>query len=182
MVQIIDQVLEQDTCWIFMEFCNLGDLSIYLEDHKSISLMSKVKIMHQSASALAFMHRQDPAIIHRDLKLQNILVTSQGGEHVVKLTDFGLSKVFRDEHTSSFSALFCGNAQAMTTICGSDYFMAPELFYRTGKVQYDSSIDIFALGLVHMVVLEYNEKYPVTIPLSSESCLHILVHFVRVNR
>ena len=167
-VQIIDHVLEEDTCWIFMELCNLGDLSVYLEDHKSIHLISKVKIMHQSASALAFMHRQEPAIIHRDLKLQNILMTSQGGEDVVKLTDFGLSKVFRDKHTSSFSALFRGNAQAMTTRCGSDFFMAPERFLEPDeKLQYDSSIDVYALGLVHMVVLEYSEKYPVTLPLSS---------------
>ena len=68
-VQIIDQVLEEDTCWIFMELCSLGDLTVYLEDNKNISLLSKVKIMHQSASAVAFMHRQKPAIIHRDLKL-----------------------------------------------------------------------------------------------------------------
>ena len=113
------------------------------------------------------MHRQHPAIIHRDLKLQNILMTSQNGEDIVKLTDFGMSKVLRDKHNSSFSAFFRGNAQAMTTICGSDYFMAPELFSEQAS-EYDSSIDVFALGLVHMVVLDYNEKYPVTTPLSSE--------------
>ena len=117
-VRVIDCIIEPDTCWIFMEFCNFGDLSVYLENNKPIDLMSKVKIMHQSASAVAFMHRQKPAIIHRDLKLQNILMTSQGEEDIVKLTDFGMSKVFRDKHNSSFSALFRGNRQTMTTICG----------------------------------------------------------------
>ena len=170
---MIDCIIEPDTFWILMEFCSLGDLSEYLENNKAIDLMSKIKIKHQSASAVAFMHRQNPPIIHRDLKLQNILMTSQGGEDIFKLTDFGLSKVFRDKHTPSFSTLFRGNAQAMTTICGSDYFMAPELFTKQdGQLQYDSSIDVFALGLVHMVVLDYNEKYPVTTPLSSEYFLH----------
>ena len=106
-------------------------------------------------------------------------MTSQGGEDVVKLTDFGLSKVFRDKNTSSFSALFRGNAQNMTTICGSDYFMAPELLAEQ-TLEYDSSIDVFALGLVHMVVLDYNEKYQVTTPLSSEYFLRISPYFVRV--
>ena len=89
-----------------MEFCSLGDLSEYLENNKDINFMSKVKIMHQSASAVAFMHRQKPAIVHRDLKLQNILMTSQGGEDVVKLTDFGLSKVFRDYTILLFQPYF----------------------------------------------------------------------------
>ena len=71
-VQVIDCIIEPYTCWIFMEFCKLGDLSEYLENNKAIDLMSKVKIIHQSASAVAFMHRQDPSIIHRDLKLQNM--------------------------------------------------------------------------------------------------------------
>ena len=44
--------------------------------------------------------------------------------------------------------------------------MAPELFAEQ-TLQYDSSIDVFALGLVHLVVLDYNEEYPVTTPLSS---------------
>ena len=110
-----------------MEFCNLGDLSVYLDEHKGMNLISKVKILEQSASALAFMHRQEPPIIHRDLKLQNILMTSLGGEDVVKLTDFGLSKVFSNKHTSSLSTVF-NRGKYMATACGSEFFMAPEFF------------------------------------------------------
>ena len=114
------------------------------------------------------MHDQKPPIIHRDLKLQNILMTSRGGEDVVKLTDFGLSKVFIDKNTSSLSTLF-NRGKYMTTVCGSEFFMAPELFSeQEGGLQYGPSIDVFTLGLVHMVVLDYSEEYPVTIPLSSK--------------
>ena len=49
--------------------------------------------------------------------------------------------------------------------------MALELFAEQA-LQYDSSIDVFALGLAHMVVLNYNEEYPVGTPHSSEPFLH----------
>ena len=165
-VQILDFVLEEDSCWIFMEFCNLGDLKVYLENHSRINFKSKLKIMDQTASALAFMHRQKPAIIHRDLKLENILMTKQRRQHIVKLTDFGLSKVFEDKHTSSLSAVF-NRGKFMTTTCGSHFFLAPEFFVEQGgSVQYDHSIDVFALGLVHLVVLQYRDDHRETIPLS----------------
>ena len=166
-VKILDYVLEEDSCWIFMEFCNLGDLKAYLGNHSEIDFESKVNILDQSASALAFMHRQKPPIIHRDLKLENILMTKQGVTDIVKLTDFGLSKVFTDKHLSSFSALF-NRGKFMSTACGSHFFLAPEFFAeQEGGLQYDPSIDVFALGLVHKIVLEYSHTNRETIPLSA---------------
>ena len=44
-VKIIDYVLEEDSFWIFMEFCDLGDLGIYLEEHSRMTLLAKVKIL-----------------------------------------------------------------------------------------------------------------------------------------
>ena len=175
-IRIIDHVFEEDSCWIFMEFCNLGNLSAYLENNKTIDLVKKVRIISQSSSALAFMHRQTPAIIHRDLKLQNILMTFQNGEHVVKLTDFGLSNMFHDKNASLPGLFNQTRAIYMTPVFGSDFFMAPELFAKhDGKLQYDLSIDVFALGLVHMVILDYTEQYPVNYPVPRQYCIfHLL--------
>ena len=167
-VQILDYFQEEDSCWIFMEFCNLGDLKVYLEINSGLNIKTKIKILAQSASAVAYMHRQTPSIIHRDLKLENILMTKQQGEDIVKLTDFGLSKVFSDKYTSSFSAIF-NRGQFMTTVCGSNFFLAPEFFAeQDGGLKYDSSVDVFALGLVHLVVLQYGDNYRETNPLSGK--------------
>ena len=177
-VQILDFVLEEDSCWIFMELCSLGDLKVYLKKHSEINFESKLKILDQSASALAFMHRQKPAIIHRDLKLENILMARQGDEDVVKLTDFGLSKVFTDKHPASFSALF-NRGKLMSTACGSHFFLAPEFFAeQEGGLQYDPSIDVFALGLVHKVVLEYTVDNREILPLSGNVtyCISLLLY------
>ena len=77
--------------WIFMEFCDLGDLRNFFRKNKP-DLIFKVHVMLESATGLCFLHENN--IIHRDLKPQNILLQSQEGQPLpcVKITDFGLSK------------------------------------------------------------------------------------------
>ena len=50
--------------------------------------------MQQCTSAVAYMHRQKPAIIHMDIKPENILIKKESHDHVVKVFDFGVSKIY----------------------------------------------------------------------------------------
>ena len=151
-VKVLDHFVKQSACWIFLEYCDLGTLKEYLSRTPALDLIVKVKMMLQSASSVAFMHRQDPPVIHRDIKLENIMMKREDGEAIVKLTDFGLSKICDQEQALS-KAFHEG--QYMTTTCGSQYYMAPEFSaeFKCG-VKYDASVDTFALGLVHLVILE----------------------------
>ena len=162
-VRIYDHIMQQKTCWIFLEYCDLSNLKVYLIKNKDLSMLDKLKIMSQSASAVAFMHNQTPPIIHRDIKLENILMKREGLEDVVKITDFGVSKICDEQQTLS-QALKHG--QVLTTTCGSSYFMAPEFYAESdGGTLYDSSIDVYSLGLVFLVLLD-NKLFPDLIPLS----------------
>ena len=107
--------------------------------------------MLQSASAVEFMHGQNPPTIHRDIKPENILLKKEAGENTVKLSDFGVSRISEDT--------------MMSTHCGSHYFMAPELSAETANIKYDSSVDVFALGLVYLVIFQ-SECYRDLLPLS----------------
>ena len=137
--------------WIFLEFCDLGNLAQYLDKTGRISDDSKTVIEVQCAEAVKFIHSHD--IIHRDIKLENYLVKRVNDKNVVKLSDFGLSKVV-EENSSE---------QSLTGNKGTMLYRSPEQF-RGDK--YSRKVDIFSLGLVLLVVSEFEEKSKRTFPQS----------------
>ena len=94
------------------------------------------------AQALDVAHRA--GVVHRDLKPANVMVTKSG----VKLLDFGLARVDRDDGSAEAAARFTTVASDATgpgTLLGTLPYMAPEqLEGRTA----DGRTDIFALGVV----------------------------------
>ena len=77
---------------------------------------------------MAVRHIHEKKIIHRDIKLQNVLLTS---ESQIKLGDFGISKLL--ESTADFAK----------TSLGTPYYLSPEIC--SGK-KYNSKSDIWMLG------------------------------------
>jgi serine/threonine protein kinase len=103
------------------------------------------RVLHyarQIASAMHHLHSQTPAVVHRDLKSHNILL-SQGGE-ICKLTDFGLSRTMVDEGL-------------MTGETGSYRWMAPEVIRHD---PYDQSCDVFSFALVLVELLTSMLPHP----------------------
>lgn len=81
----------------------------------------------QIALALGYLHRK--GIVHRDLKLENILVDMDG---YLKIIDFGLAKML--------------DSGGMTkTYCGTPEYLAPEMILQTG---HNFAIDWWALGIL----------------------------------
>ena len=78
---------------------------------------------------LALHHCHSSGITHRDIKLENIMITE---DNVMKLIDFGLSK----NATQS---------ELMDSMAGTPYYMAPEVLK---DESYNSSVDIWSLGVV----------------------------------
>jgi NIMA (never in mitosis gene a)-related kinase len=61
---------------------------------------------------MALMYIHEKKILHRDIKTQNIFLTSNG---TIKLGDFGISKVLENSITSA------------KTVVGTPYYMSPEV-------------------------------------------------------
>ena len=116
--------------YIVSEFLQGGDLFFHLHEKKNTVFpeeKAKFYVM-ELVIALDFLHKNN--MVYRDLKPENILLDSQGH---IKLTDFGLSKIFENENDKAF------------TVCGTPQYLAPEILLKKG---YDKSVDWWSLGCV----------------------------------
>ncbi len=120
-----------------------GGLYIAMEAIEGTSLHSLIesgqirypqclKLVLETAYALCHLHTH--SIIHRDLKLENILVTKEGQ---VKVIDFGVSQLLREQKASS---------KRGKQIIGTPIYMSPEQYETPDLVSYPS--DIYSLGIV----------------------------------
>ena len=74
-----------------MEYCKGGDLLSYLEKMKFLFIRKKkAKFMHKMCAPVYYIHSY--GIVHRDFKLENILMTSNDEKADLRILDFGISK------------------------------------------------------------------------------------------
>ncbi|XP_067412415.1 ribosomal protein S6 kinase alpha-5 isoform X1 [Emydura macquarii macquarii] len=116
---------------LILDYINGGELFTHLSQRERFT-ENEVQI-YIGEIVLALEHLHKLGIIYRDIKLENILLDSNG--HVV-LTDFGLSKEFlTDENERAYS--FCGTIE----------YMAPDIV-RGGDAGHDKAVDWWSLGVL----------------------------------
>ncbi|XP_059368496.1 serine/threonine-protein kinase pdik1l-B-like [Carassius carassius] len=128
--------------WLVMEYCEGGDLSQYILSRPP-DAECNYAVVQQLGSAIAFLHRH--GIVHRDIKPDNVLVRLTKTGLVMKVADFGLSKMVDNPTDGVQSRL------ALSSTCGSEFYMAPEVW--AGR-SYTAQADIFSLGVLFWAVLE----------------------------
>ena len=119
--------------YMLFEYVNGGQMLDYIISHGRLKEKQARKFGRQIASALDYCHRN--SIVHRDLKIENILISKTGD---IKIIDFGLSN------------LFSPRAQ-LGTFCGSLYFAAPELLQ--AKKYTGPEVDVWSFGIVLYVLV-----------------------------
>jgi len=138
------------TCGFFtMEYVAGGSLDQYWQSFKSkyIPIEKTVDIMRQICRGLSVAHEEDPPIIHRDIKPQNILVGYAATGLRVRVCDFGLAKRINP-------------LTLMASARGTKHFKAPEVFR---DPQSDSRAgDVWALGTTLYMLL--TDRFPFTNP------------------
>jgi len=137
-LKIIKYIIKDNIAYLILEYCNYGDMTrLWVTDtdrNDGLSLDVTKSVFKQVIDGFVYLKGIDSSIIHRDIKLENILLhKKKNGRIVAKIADFG----------------FClfGQSEAINmTICGSPMYMAPELFL-SNRV-YDDKIDIWSMGII----------------------------------
>lgn len=135
-IRLLDTFENLEYIYIVMEWLRGGDLYNYLEKRNfRLSESRACSIIHSLATALYYLDNY--GIIHRDIKMDNIILANESEDSDVKLVDFGLSKMI-------------GPNEYCTEPYGTFGYVAPEVLL--GK-KYDKGVDIWSLGCVLYIML-----------------------------
>ncbi|TGJ82723.1 hypothetical protein E0Z10_g6037 [Xylaria hypoxylon] len=149
---------------IIMEYVPGGDLGKLIHDQGPIGEQYVKIIAKQLVDALGYLH--DNKITHRDVKPDNILIQTTT-PLIVKLTDFGLSKMIDTEQT--FLKTFCGTLLYCAPEVYTEYSSYDDYGRRTNRKnhrpmdgeRYDHAVDIWSLGGVLFNTLTGSPPFPV---------------------
>lgn len=118
-IRLYDVIENMNYIYIIMEFCAGGDLFKHFEKRNfSISEERANEIVHKLSTAIYYLHSY--GIVHRDLKLENIIMTSTEDDSDLRLLDFGLSKIVGPSEycKEPFGTIVTDNLNQLV-ICGS---------------------------------------------------------------
>lgn len=127
-VKVVNVGFSNGLPYMVNEYIDGRNLRQVLDIRGKFSFMEACDIMYQLCSAVTYAHNHE--VIHRDIKPQNIFLTSNG---TIKLGDFGIAIFQNASHVTKTA-----------TIVGSAHYLAPELF--NGSLATTRS-DIYAMGI-----------------------------------
>lgn len=133
--------LETGSPYLVMELLRGNDLDEELEVRGPLDVEEAVDYTLQACEAIAEAHRV--GIVHRDIKPSNLFLARRpDGSRIVKVVDFGISKLLADEAQRGLNS----KLTTTTAMLGSPQYMSPEQVRSARDV--DGRTDIWSLGCV----------------------------------
>eukprot|EP00934_Nitzschia_sp_Nitz4_P003543 Nitzschia sp. Nitz4//scaffold322_size40381//37364//39639//NITZ4_007570-RA/size40381-augustus-gene-0.59-mRNA-1//-1//CDS//3329547857//3533//frame0 len=134
-VQLLDFYEEEHYFYLVMDYMGGGDVFDRVLEMTKYTEDDARKLTKILLKATRCMH--EAGVAHRDLKPQNLLLTSKDDNAHIKVTDFGFA---RRVHTKN----------SLTSRCGTPTFVAPEILK---NIPHDQSADLWSVGVVVYILL-----------------------------
>ncbi|KAG9444315.1 hypothetical protein H6P81_015655 [Aristolochia fimbriata] len=138
-IRLLDVIQVKSFIFLVLEFCAGGTLASFIQQNGRVHEQVVRRFARQLGAALEVIRAHH--IIHRDLKPENILLSHFDNDAVLKISDFGLSRVILP-------------GDRVETVCGSSLYMAPEVLEFQ---KYDEKVDMWSVGAI---LFELLNGYP----------------------
>ena len=132
--RLYEVIVTEHLVWLVLEWCPGDELYNYLLKHGRMEPAKVQKIFTQLVGAVSYVHAK--GCVHRDLKLENILLDKHQN---VKLVDFGFTREYK------------GSTSYLQTWCGTVCYSAPEML--RGEKYAGEKVDVWSLGVILYALL-----------------------------
>ncbi|KAK4542122.1 hypothetical protein LTR36_007153, partial [Oleoguttula mirabilis] len=132
--RLYEVIVTESLVWLVLEWCPGDELYNYLLEKGRMEAGKVQKIFTQLVGAVSYVHGK--SCVHRDLKLENILLDKHEN---VKLVDFGFTREYQ------------GATSYLQTWCGTVCYSAPEML--KGERYAGEKVDVWSLGIILYALL-----------------------------
>ena len=136
-VNLIDAFDSDEKICFVMEYCSGGELKDYLDQNGPLPEAEVYNLACQIAEAIRYCHNSK--VIHRDLKLENILF-SDSSKTQIKIVDFGIA------------GMFAVGAAGERSDAGSLLYVAPEVLSGADN-RASPALDVWSIGCIFYAML-----------------------------
>ncbi|KAH9827487.1 serine/threonine-protein kinase MARK2-like [Teratosphaeria destructans] len=132
--RLYEVIVTETLVWLVLEYCPGDELYNHILQHGRMEVAKVQKIFTQLVGAVSYVHGK--SCVHRDLKLENILLDKHDN---VKLVDFGFTREYQ------------GQTNYLQTWCGTVCYSAPEML--KGEKYAGEKVDVWSLGIILYALL-----------------------------
>ncbi|KAG2228587.1 hypothetical protein INT48_006012 [Thamnidium elegans] len=130
-VSLHDIFESDDAVYIVTDLCTGGELFQRIVERGTYTEATAADLVRQMLEGLVYLHSE--GIVHRDIKPENLLFKTPEEDADLLITDFGLSKLLKN------------NNEILTTACGTPGYVAPEVLLGSG---HGKPVDIWSVGVI----------------------------------